>query len=214
VVLRPNHWQTVPVILRLNHWQTVHLSFEAQPRNLLSSSPRAWCRPHTASPEISIVWPPSSWPMWPSPVLCIRSPTPSRSSLLPTIQHMPPAHHETSKRDSPNDTKIKVKPKCPGFEFKPHQVNDLSQSNQGTDPLVSQSLPWWVHWQQKHKVWSLNPKPHEAQLEDQKAKKSSRWPSRRRKTAKANKRQEKRQSQAKWQRRAKKSSKLKNSNSP
>jgi hypothetical protein len=52
----------------------------------------------------------------------------------------PPAHHETSKHDSPNDTRIRVKQlKCPGFEFKPHQVNNLSQSNQVTDHLVSQN---------------------------------------------------------------------------
>jgi hypothetical protein len=31
--------------------------------------------------------------------------------------------------------------KCPGFEFKHSQVNDSSQSNQGTDNLVSQSPP-------------------------------------------------------------------------
>jgi hypothetical protein len=40
----------------------------------------------------------------------------------------------------------------------------------------------------KHKVWSLNPIPHEAQLEDQMAKKGSRRSSRRRKNRKANKR--------------------------
>jgi hypothetical protein len=34
--------------------------------------------------------------------------------------------------------------------------------------LVSQSPPWWVHWQQKHEAWSSNPSPHEAQLEDPK----------------------------------------------
>jgi TATA-binding protein-associated factor Taf7 len=55
--------------------------------------------------------------------------------------HLPLAHHETSKRESPNETKIKVKqPKCPRFEFEPRQVNDSSQSNQGTDHLVSQTL--------------------------------------------------------------------------
>jgi hypothetical protein len=47
---------------------------------------------------------------------------------------------------------------------------------------------------------------HEAQLEDQKAMKSSKRSSRRGKTAKASKRHEKRQSQAKWQERARKSS--------
>jgi hypothetical protein len=52
----------------------------------------------------------------------------------------------------------------------------------------------------------LNPRSHEAQLEDPKAKKGSRRSSRIGKTAKANNRQEKRQSQVKWQRRARKSS--------
>jgi hypothetical protein len=35
--------------------------------------------------------------------------------------------------------------KCPGFKFKPRQVNDSSQSNQGTDYLVShyQGDPMW-----------------------------------------------------------------------
>jgi hypothetical protein len=47
------------------------------------------------------------------------------------MPHLPPAHHETSKCDSPNETKIKVKlPKCLIFKFKHHQVNDASQSNQ------------------------------------------------------------------------------------
>jgi hypothetical protein len=54
--------------------------------------------------------------------------------LLPAMPHLPPAHHETSKCDSPNKTEINIKlPKCPGFKFKPRQVNDSSQSNQGTD---------------------------------------------------------------------------------
>jgi hypothetical protein len=122
------------------------------------------------------------------------------------MPHLPPTHHETSKHDSPNKPKIKkIKWNRPGFEFKPRQVNDSSQSNQGTYHLVSQSPPWWVHWQQKHKVWSSNPRPHEAQLEDKKKdKKSSRRSSRRKKTVKAYKRHEKRQSQSKWQRIAKK----------
>jgi hypothetical protein len=64
--------------------------------------------------------------------------------ILITAHHAAPttAHHETSKRDSPNKTKIKVKqPNRPGFEFNPHQVNDLSQSNKETNQLVSQSPP-------------------------------------------------------------------------
>jgi hypothetical protein len=55
------------------------------------------------------------------------------------MPHLPPAHHETSKHHSPHDTNIKVvePPKCPGIKFKPRQVNDPSQSNQGTDHLIS-----------------------------------------------------------------------------
>jgi hypothetical protein len=37
-----------------------------------------------------------------------------------------------------NKIKVVEPLKCPGFKFKPHQVNDLSQSNQETDHLVSQ----------------------------------------------------------------------------
>jgi hypothetical protein len=40
-----------------------------------------------------------------------------------------------------NKDKRKTKQNYPGFEFKPHQVKDSSQSNQGTDHLVSQSPP-------------------------------------------------------------------------
>jgi hypothetical protein len=62
-----------------------------------------------------------------------------RSSPLSNIPHLPPVHHETSKHNSPNDTKIKLKlPKCLGFKFKPHQINDSSHSNQKTDHLISQ----------------------------------------------------------------------------
>jgi hypothetical protein len=53
--------------------------------------------------------------------------------------HLPPAHHQTSRHDSPNETDIKVKlPKCLKFKFKHWQVNDSSQSNQGTNHLVFQ----------------------------------------------------------------------------
>jgi hypothetical protein len=42
------------------------------------------------------------------------------------MPHLPPAHHETSKHDSSNETKVKRKTKLnyPGFKFKPRQVND------------------------------------------------------------------------------------------
>jgi hypothetical protein len=163
--------KTVWVVLRPIHSQTIDLGFEAQPRNLRTLSPCAWCRPHTVPPDLSIPRPPSTWPMRPSPVLCSRSPIPAMILVA--------AHRATPKTCTPwdkqtrffkwNKDKRKTKWNYPGFEFKPCQVHGSSQTNQGTDHLVSQSPPWWVHWQQKHKVWSSNPRPHEAQLEDSKA---------------------------------------------
>jgi hypothetical protein len=58
--------KTVIVILRPNHWQTVDLNFEAQPRNLRSSSPRARCRPYTVSLDLSITRPLITRPVRPS----------------------------------------------------------------------------------------------------------------------------------------------------
>jgi hypothetical protein len=55
----------------------------------------------------------------------------------------------------------------------------------------------------------LNPRPHEAQLKDQKVKKSSRSSSRRRKKMQGQQKTRKAVNQAKWQRKAKISSKLK-----
>jgi hypothetical protein len=53
--------------------------------------------------------------------------------------HLPPAHYETSKHNSPNETKDKrkIKQNYPRFEFKLRQVNDSSQSNQETDHSIS-----------------------------------------------------------------------------
>jgi hypothetical protein len=56
----------------------------------------------------------------------------------------------SSKHVSPHKIDGRVKlPKFSGFKFKPRQVNYSSQSNKGTDNLVSQSSHWWVHWQHK-----------------------------------------------------------------
>jgi hypothetical protein len=103
VVLRSNHWQTIPVVLRPNHWQTIDLSFEAQPRNSCSLSPCSWYRPHTVSSDLPIILPPSIQPVsdhpWSSTPGLLLLP---RSSSLPAMSHLPPAHHETSKHDSPN----------------------------------------------------------------------------------------------------------------
>jgi hypothetical protein len=171
VVLRPNYSQTVSVVLRPNHWQTVDLGFKAQSRNSCSSSPRARCRLHTVPPDLLIARPPSTRPVRPSLVLCTRSPIPAM--ILVTPRHAAPAtctpRDKQTRFSKWNKDKRKIKWNYPRFKFKPHQVNDSSQSNQEIEHLVSQSLPWWVHWQQKHKVWSSNPRPHEAVLEDPKS---------------------------------------------
>jgi hypothetical protein len=53
------------------------------------------------------------------------------------MPHLSHTHHKTSKRDSPNEIKVKEKQNNLGFELKYHQVNDSSQSNQKTDHLFS-----------------------------------------------------------------------------
>jgi hypothetical protein len=57
------------------------------------------------------------------------------------MPHLPPVHHETSKRDSPNKTKVKEKQNetIPYLNSNLAQVNDSSQSNQGTHHLISHS---------------------------------------------------------------------------
>jgi hypothetical protein len=160
-----------------------------------SLSPCARCRLHTSSPDLSTIRPPSIWPVldhpWSSKPGLLLLPW---SSSLPVMPHLSPACHETSKHDSPHKTKIKVKPpKLPRIEFKSRQVNYSSQLNQCTNDLVSQSPPWWVHWQQKAQSLNFESKTHEAQLQEQKSKESLRRSSRRRKHRKASKRHEKRQ---------------------
>jgi hypothetical protein len=81
--------KTVRVVLRSNHSQTIDLVFEAQSRNTYSSSPRARCRPHIASPDLPIIQSPSIRPMRPCPVLCTRSSTPA--TILGAVCHVTPA---------------------------------------------------------------------------------------------------------------------------
>jgi hypothetical protein len=77
--------------------------FEVKVRNMHSSSPCAWYRLHTASPDLSIVWPPSTRPVldhpWSSISGLLLLP---RSSSLSIISHLSHTHHETSKHDSPH----------------------------------------------------------------------------------------------------------------
>jgi hypothetical protein len=134
--------KTVQVVLRPNHSQTVDLGFEARPRNPCSTSPRGRCRLHTAPPNLSIARPPSTRPVRSSPVLCTSSPTPA-TMLIAARQASPTTCTPWDKRtwfSKRNKGKRKTQQNCLGFEFKPHQVNDSSQSNQGTDHLISHQL--------------------------------------------------------------------------
>jgi hypothetical protein len=78
----------------------------------------------------------------PSPVLCTRSPTPA--TVLIAARHAAPItctpRGEQTQFSNRNKDKRKEKQNYPGFKLKPRQVNDSSQSNQGTDHLVSQLL--------------------------------------------------------------------------
>jgi hypothetical protein len=104
-----------------------------------SSSPRSRSRPHTAPSDLSTARPLSTRPVRPSPVLCTRSPT--HAMILVIARHAAPttctSRDKQTRFSKRNKGKRKTKGNYPGFKFKPHQVNDSSQSNQGTDHLVS-----------------------------------------------------------------------------
>jgi hypothetical protein len=61
------------------------------------------------------------------------------------MPHLPSVYHEIDKHDSPHDTKIKVKlPKCTGFKFKNHQVNDYhTQTKELATWFLSDKLSWF-----------------------------------------------------------------------
>jgi hypothetical protein len=140
-------------VLRPKPGETVDLSFEAKPRNPCSSSPCAWCRQHTTSFDLLIIWPPSTRPVvdhpWSSAPSLLLLP---RSSSMSAMPHLSPTHHETSKCVSPHETDSRVEPpKFPGFKFKPRQINYLSQINPRTTWLPNLPL-MSILKTQRHKV--------------------------------------------------------------
>jgi hypothetical protein len=112
--------KTVRVVLRPNHSQTVTVGFEVQtdekpstlvlrlnqeiraPRLYVHGADRTWC--HLTSQSSGHRVPDLCDYPWSSAPGLLLLP---RSSSLHVMPHLPPAHHETSKRDSLNDTKIK-----------------------------------------------------------------------------------------------------------
>jgi hypothetical protein len=137
--------------------ETIDLAFEAESRNTCSSSPCAWCRPHTASPDLSIVRPSSTRPVLDHP----NSSAPSllllpRSSSLPAMPHLSPTQHETSKHISPHETDSREEPpKFLRFKFKSRQVNYSSQIKPRTtwflnnDAMSGSSTPGTTG----HRLW-------------------------------------------------------------
>jgi hypothetical protein len=96
-----------------------------------------------APPDLSTARPPSTRPVQPPPILCSRSPT--HTTVLIATHHAAPAtctpRDKQTRFSERNKDKRKTKQNYPGFEFKPRQVNDSSQTNQVTVHLVSQN-PW------------------------------------------------------------------------
>jgi hypothetical protein len=118
--------KTVSVVLMPNHWQTIDLGFEAQPRKLRSSSPHTWCRPHTVSPDLSIVWPPSTRPVRPSPVHCTRSPNPT--TIIVAACHVTRATYTPRDKQSQFSKRYKDKGKtteisCIRIQTSPSQLH-------------------------------------------------------------------------------------------
>jgi hypothetical protein len=122
-----------------NHLQTVNLGFQGQPRNPRSSSPCVRCRPHTVPPELSIARPPSTQPVRPSSVLCTRSPTPA--TILVTGRHVAPAHHEISKHDSPNETKVKKKQNKTVMNSNSNLAKSMTHHNQ-----IKELITWFLRF--------------------------------------------------------------------
>jgi hypothetical protein len=124
-----------------------------------------------------------------------RSSTPgllllSQSSSPPAMSHLSLAHHETSKCNSLHKNKIMVEPP------KISRIRIQTEASQLVIIYQTKVLVTWFlnpppldEYSDNTNVQNLNfkSKTHEAQLDDQKPKKSSRVSSRRRKTHKSNK---------------------------
>jgi hypothetical protein len=113
---------------------------------------------------------------WSSSILCTKSPTPA--SILVAARHIAFATYTSRDKQTyfstlnnliwVNSTKMR----WIQIQTRTSQLL-ITHINQGTNHLVSQSPPWWVHWQLLvHKVWISNSRPIEAQLNDHKPKTS------------------------------------------
>jgi hypothetical protein len=124
------------MILKPNHWQIIDLSFEAQLRNSRSSSPRARCILHTASPDLLIVRPPSTRHVRPSPVLYTTSPTPA--TILIAACHTAPATYTS--RDKQTRFSIWYKDKSKTTEMSCIRI----QTSPSQLLITLKSRNWWL----------------------------------------------------------------------
>jgi hypothetical protein len=152
----------VLVVLRSNNWQTIDLSFESKLRNPCSSSPCARCKPHRVSLDLSIIRPSCTWPVLDYP----RSSAPGlllmlRSSSLPAMSHLSPAHYKTSKCHSL--TRIDNKGRTT-------ETSWIQIQTKATQLLITYQTKVLVTWflnlpldecidNKRHKVWNMNPIP-------------------------------------------------------
>jgi hypothetical protein len=145
--------KTVRVVLRPNYSQTVAIDFEAQTDEKLSEW--FWCQitnkpstlvlrlnQETRAPHLHMhdahhtrCHPTSRSPGYRLPKLCdhLRSSAPGLLlllwfSLLHAMPHLPPAHHETSKHDSP--TKIKEKQNKTILDLNSNLTKSMTHHNQ------------------------------------------------------------------------------------
>jgi hypothetical protein len=130
-----------------------------------------------------ITWPPDHPAtkyltcVWSSPILRTKSPTPV--SILIAACHVASTTYTSQDKQTCfctlNDSIWVSSTEMCQIQIQTRTSQLLiTHINQGTNHLVSQSPPWWVHWQlQVHKVWISNPRQIEAQLNDHKPKTSS-----------------------------------------
>jgi hypothetical protein len=117
-ILKPNRRKLSTFVLRLNQETRA-------PRLLVHSADLTQC--HPTSQSLSHRVPDLCNHPWSSAPCLLLMP---RSSSLPTMPHLPPAQmRQANVILHTNKIKVVEPSKCLGFEFKPRQVNDSSQSN-------------------------------------------------------------------------------------
>jgi hypothetical protein len=126
--------------------------------------------------------------VWSSLIIRTKSPTPS--SILVIDRHVAFATYTSRDKQTrfstPNNWIYVSSTEMCRIQIQTKTSHLLiTHINQGTNHIVSQSIPWWVHWQlQVHKLWILNSRPIEAQLNDHKPKTNSKMVISNKRTAK------------------------------